>query len=149
MFYKYTLIAVVFLFLLPLLSFPVFAETIEVPAESLSLNEWFSPYQFESNTLDRYWKPENGAWEETCSVARVFGQKIEADNIAAMISHIYYRVLVKPDGLEQVIDQYFFPGNQQTSSVPDNDCRSYTRTETPSESHETSTLIISCPVTHY
>ena len=148
MFYKYTLFIVAIIFLLPLLSFPVFAETIEVPAESLSLNEWFSPYQFESNTLDRYWKPENGALEETCSVAWVSGQKIEADNIAAMISHIYYRVLVKPDGSEQVIDQYFFPGNQQTSSATDSNCYTNTKSETPSESHETATSI-TCPVTHY
>lgn len=135
-------------FLFSLFSFPVFAEIIEAPAESLSLNEWFSPYSFNRESTDRYWKPVNGAWEETCSVARVFGQKIEADNIAAMLSHIYYRVLVKPDGSEQIIDQYFFPGNQPTSSATDSNCYTRTKSETPSEFHETATSI-TCPVAHY
>ena len=72
-----------------------------VPAIAISLDSWNSAYQ-------SYYSGYGSSYNTPST-------KMEGDNYYHLSTHIYYRVLVKPDGSEQVIDEYKFDNHNITS----------------------------------
>ena len=88
------------------------AAPVDMPSEQLVLKDWLSPF--------RYYKCDGCS--DTAKNFQTFtidAAKIPADNLNSLPSHIYYRVLVAADGTEQVIDQFYFRGNESSWSAPE------------------------------
>lgn len=96
--------------LLLLLPCAALAESVDLPAERLVLKDWLSPFGY--SKCDNCNTPNF----QTFSIGSA---KITAQNMNSLPSHIYYRMLVYPNGTEQVVDQYYFRGNESAGSAPE------------------------------
>ena len=136
---------------------------IDAPVESLSLRDWLAPsgtFEWGGNRgwhngvqsaygYENYWNDWNNDYTGW-SANLIFPEKVKADVAFTNPSHIYYRVLVKPDGSEQILDQYYFRGDQSTSTNPIAEfCKDTERTY-DQYGREIETKICKTPyVTHY
>jgi hypothetical protein len=136
-----------------LLAFFALAETVDLPEEKLTLKDWYSPYEF--NYLQMTEITRHGSFVSNERKQAFAGAgMVEAENNYALPSHVYYRVLVKPDGTEELIDQFFFKGDNFSSSAresPPTLCKDTQNTTTNGDyvTRVNKDMRINCPLTHY
>ncbi|MEM5814492.1 MAG: hypothetical protein QXD77_01630, partial [Candidatus Aenigmatarchaeota archaeon] len=97
--------------ILLLLPCAALAVSVDIPSETVVLKDWLSPYGYIKTNQPAN---PNGRSFQTFTID---SNKAVAENKVTLPSHIYYRVLVAADGTTTLVDQFYFRGNESTSSV--------------------------------
>jgi len=105
---KISAIAFAFLLLLPCAALAV---SVDIPSERLILTDWLSPFRY-------YQCTGCSPTAKNYQTFTIDAAKITAQNLNTLPSHIYYRMLVYPNGTEKLVDQFYFRGNESTGSAP-------------------------------
>lgn len=92
------------------------AQTIIIPEEKIELKSWNEPheqYHFHQSSHGNSWY----YGEKSVPATSMIGE-----NYYGLSKYIYYRVLIYPDGSEEIIDQYLFD-NKNTTETVDTNCK--------------------------
>lgn len=96
--------------------YPQITEHISIPSEKISLDSWTDPYDINTHTST------GGCGANSCNSNEQKETspsiKIASSNKYTLDTYIFYRVLVKPDGSEEIIDQYKYNNHISTRSEP-------------------------------
>lgn len=102
---------------------PVFAKEIIIESEDIVLWPFLSPYDYTEKTdikidQDYSGRTFSNGWHSTENKEESFtSSKVAGENYEELRVHVYYRVLVHPNGEEEVIDSYKFDNSIATDKM--------------------------------
>jgi hypothetical protein len=109
-----------------------FALEITVPSAPVQLKSWGDPYEYRNHYKWQSYSGSNYGYYSGGGFHRNYEgrNRVVGQNYYELPVYIYYRVLIHPDGTEEIIDQFKFDSSKATSSIR-TDCVQYTYSFNP------------------